>query len=280
MILSQNRESHVKAVTLSLFRQKMQIYTEFNKYDFLFVCGDIHGEFKTLLYEIKRKGISNAIILIAGDCGFGFEKARYYEQLYHKLNRTLQKTNCILLLIRGNHDDPEYFQKGLIDYPLMKTIPDYSVICFKNRNILCVGGAVSVDRSERLHAMWLAGLKGRTVKYYWEDEAPLFDQPQLSELKTNDILIDTVVTHTAPSFCSPHTKTGIENWLLKDDQLANDISQERKLMDEIYNYLVKEGHPITNWFYGHFHNSRTEYISNIYFRMLDIMEFCELRMDE
>lgn len=44
----------------------------FNKYYSLFVCGDIHGEFKTLLYEIKRKEKSNAIILIAEDCGIGF----------------------------------------------------------------------------------------------------------------------------------------------------------------------------------------------------------------
>jgi metallophosphoesterase superfamily enzyme len=144
----------------------MRLYRDFNKYDSLFICGDILGEFKTLLYEIKRKGISNAATLIAGDCGIGFEKLGHYEQLYQKLSRALQKTNCILLLLRGNHDNPEYFQKGRIDFPLMKTISDYSIIHFKNRNILCVDGAISVDISERLHAMWLVGLKRQTVKYY------------------------------------------------------------------------------------------------------------------
>jgi hypothetical protein len=78
----------------------------------------------------------------------------------------------------------------------------------------------------------------------------------------------------------PHSKTGIENWLLRDEQLANDINQERKIMDEIFNYLTKKGHPISNWFYGHLHSSHTEYISNIYFRMLNIMGFCELKIDE
>lgn len=257
----------------------MKLYDEFDKYDFLFVCGDIHGEFRTLLYEIKRKGISNAIILIAGDCGIGFEKEVHYEQLYRKLSRTLQQTNCILLLIRGNHDDPEYFQNGLIDFPPMKTLPDYSVIRFKSRNILCIGGAVSIDRSERLHAMWLAGLHGRTAaKYYWENEMPVFDQTSLHELKVENILIDTVVSHTAPSFCVPFTKTGLENWLLKDKSLAEDIAKERKVMDEIYDYLIKEEHPIANWLYGHFHDSRAEYISNVYFRMLDIMELYEPRI--
>jgi hypothetical protein len=146
------------------------------------------------------------------------------------------------------------------------------------RNILCVGGAVSVDRSGRLQAMWLAGLKERTApKYYWEDEMPVFDQISLSELKIADIQIDTVVTHTAPSFCAPLFKTGIEGWLLRDEKLAEDIAKEREVMDEIHNCLFKEGHPVKHWFYGHFHNSHTEYISDICFRMLSVMELCELR---
>lgn len=254
----------------------MNLFQVDNEYNSLFICGDIHDEYKRLLYELKRKGIHDATILLAGDCGIGFEKTGYYVQLYQKLSRTLQNINCQLLLIRGNHDDPAYFQGKLIDFPLMKTLPDYSVIRFKNRNILCIGGAVSVDRSERLHAMRLAVKKGRAEpKYYWKNEMPEFDEIQLGELKAGNILIDTVVTHTAPSFCTPFVKTGIENWLLKDKELEADIMHEREVMDTIHNYLSTEGHPVKNWFYGHFHNSHVEYISNICFRMLDIMELYE-----
>lgn len=90
---------------------------DYSKYESLFVCGDIHGEFKTLVNEIKRKGITNAVIVVAGDCGIGFEKPAYYEQLYHKIDKTLHASDCMLLLMRGNHDDPSFFQNELIDFP-------------------------------------------------------------------------------------------------------------------------------------------------------------------
>ncbi|MCC8173642.1 MAG: hypothetical protein LIO65_04445 [Odoribacter sp.] len=55
-------------------------------YGALYVSGDIHGEFRKFLYEFKRKQIQNATVIIAGDCGIGFEKFEYYRQLYNRLS--------------------------------------------------------------------------------------------------------------------------------------------------------------------------------------------------
>lgn len=45
--------------------------------DIVEVCGDIHGEFETLVFNILQKKIENATVIVAGDCGFGFNKLAY-----------------------------------------------------------------------------------------------------------------------------------------------------------------------------------------------------------
>ena len=48
-------------------------------------------------------------------------------------------------------------------------------------------------------------------------------------------------------------------------------------MDQIYECLKASNIPVKNWIYGHFHESWTSFIDGIRFKMLDIMEFYEIR---
>nr|WP_316616308.1 hypothetical protein [uncultured Alistipes sp.] len=57
--------------------------------------------------------------------------------MYQRIVHTLDEINCGLLLVWGNHDDPEHFERELIAFPRMRTIPDYSVGRFRDRIILC-----------------------------------------------------------------------------------------------------------------------------------------------
>ena len=88
--------------------------------------------------------------------------------------------------------------------------------------------------------------------------------------------LDTVVTHSAPSFCELTTKLGLSNWTMYDETLEDDVAHERQVMDEIYTSLKQNQHPLHHWYYGHFHQSWHSSIDGVMFKMLDIMEFCEM----
>lgn len=244
------------------------------------VCfiGDIHGHFGNLKKLMKQTEFRDTVYIICGDCGFGFEKENYYIQILKSLDKTAEKYNCEFIFVRGNHDDPSYFDLKKINNERYKTVPDYTVIKTSTHNILCIGGAVSVDRKDRL-----ISIGRRAYKYaryhnvsfdkaltlvsqcYWKDEIPLFNGELLKELKRNNINIDIVCTHTCPSFVYPITKSGITEWMQIDAELEKDVDTERKVMDDIYNTLMEDEHPIKYWVYGHYHNHNSEEINGITF---------------
>ena len=111
--------------------------------------------------------------------------------------------------------------------------------------------------------------------YYWSNEKPVFNSGLLGKIMSEQT-IDTVITHTSPSFCELQNKNGLSEWSRDDTQLVVDVRRERQTMDAIY-YLLKERRTITHWCYGHFHQSWHSDIEGILFKMLDIMEFYEIK---
>lgn len=62
------------------------------------VCGDIHGDFTQLVYKCcMQYGMTDTLIVVAGDCSFGFERPRYYEALHNKCSKRLSKANPPIL---------------------------------------------------------------------------------------------------------------------------------------------------------------------------------------
>ncbi|MFQ8806482.1 MAG: metallophosphoesterase [Alistipes indistinctus] len=172
------------------------------------VCGDIHGEFDFLAGKIKRMELSDTLIIVAGDCGIGFDKSEYYQHVYQRIVKTLKKNNCELLLVRGNHDDPEYFERELISFPRMKTLPDYSVVRFRERTVF-VCRRRHIDRPSVPHRSNADQRNQWSFirKLYWERRSSAVQRTsRWRRLKSRGLHIDTVVTHTAPSFCYPTTK--------------------------------------------------------------------------
>ncbi len=237
------------------------------------VCGDIHGDFIQVVCKCcKQYGMTDTLIIIAGDCGFGFDNPEYYEAVFRDCGPLLERSNNWVVFIRGNHDNPAYFDGRRVDYERWRAIPDYSVLKACNHTILCVGGAISVDRCLRMGGTVVEGdifCRGS----YWSSEMPVYDPKQLEAITDP---VDVVVTHTAPSFCEKNSVMGIQRLLDIDKSLRDDIKQERQVMDMILEYLKSHGHPVQEWIYGHYHSSWNAEIGGVKYRMLNIMELYQI----
>ena len=253
---------------------------EFPKAKSIVVSGDIHGEFTQLVFKCcVQYGMTDTLIIVAGDCGFGFEREGYYEGVYKRCSARLSKANNWLLFVRGNHDNPAYFNLKPIKHRRWMTLPDYSVVKACGHTMLCVGGATSIDRMVRMTAKryHLPNPKDPLApNVYWHNEAPVFNKGILDKIDQM-CAIDTVITHTSPSFCELSSHFGLLEWAERDDTLLEDVEHERKEMDSLYDYLYVKNHPLRHWFYGHFHQSWHCEIDGIIYDMLDCMELRELR---
>lgn len=229
---------------------------ELNNYKKLIAVGDIHGDFKTFANKIYSKSLNNTLFIVCGDCGFGFNKFEYYNIELTKLSKKLITKNNGIIFIRGNHDDPSYFENELINFDNIKTIPDYSVIHTCDKYILCVGGAISIDRKWRLQQEIILNIhnpnKATHKKIYWDNEQVVYDEDKLNEIAEAKLPISIVCTHSAPSFCPPKDKNDIEAWLIQDNELEKDLEIERGNLDKLFEFC-KKNFNINKWAYAHFH---------------------------
>lgn len=231
--------------------------------DNIVLVGDIHGEYGTFRYDIKRLH-QDAYIIQVGDFGAGFHKEEYYKEELSHLNKVLEDKNCHLYVIRGNHDLPSAFQKtnNPFDLPNITFLEDYSELELLGKSILLVGGAVSIDRRFR-H-------EGRT---WWSDEE--FVLKLEHEFPYKDRQYDLVVTHTRPGVCGAFK--GFDNityWCHQDFDLKNDLIEESQKLD----YLYEKTRP-RKWFYGHFHKSNIITYRGTVFRCLTVHEHCQYHVD-
>ena len=218
--------------------------------------GDLHGKFAEFGYRIKeRYKITDSIICCAGDIGMGFHKFNYYKHELSRVNKIAKERGNTIIAVRGNHDDPSYFN-GSFDMSNFKFVPDYTVY----ENILFIGGGISIDRHQRTPNV-----------DYWFNEIPYYDEEKLKDV--NPLLI---ITHSAPSFCDPTTKIGLEAWMKYDKELGVDCAGERLVFDKVFDYLKANDKLPKYWNYGHFHRSTFANHFGINFKCNDELEFHQL----
>lgn len=244
------------------------------------LLGDIHanGSFEFLKTMITKYQIGNneevTYIIQVGDFGIGFYPKTDVLAL-RKLNKFLRLRNIIMLVIRGNHDNPSFF-KGDYLFPNLKLLPDYTTMVINNKKYLFVGGAISIDRKSRLATDQINASMGFKTENYWFDEAFVYDEEKLKSL--NDINI--VITHSAPEWCEPENKLGfgdlVNTFASNDEWLLTDLRIERKHISNMFQDLENNGCNIELHAYGHFHRSYSMLYKNTQHWLLNINEFKEI----
>lgn len=242
--------------------------------------GDTHGNNGYMKMVIEGQDYRDMEMVHVGDFGVGFIDMEQELKNLDALNDFMKERNIILHVVRGNHDNPHYFDGTYLNTNL-KLHPDYTVLNIEGKNILLVGGAISIDRvpRRRYNTMEITQNHHSGKRYHWEDEKFVLDREKLEGMRD----INVVVTHTAPHFAKPFDVKGkwpyiVKQFMGEDLTLGDDLVAERTLLDEMYTILNKNNY-IEDWFYGHFH--RNEYTNHeaTLFHMLAINEMREYMGD-
>jgi hypothetical protein len=213
-------------------------------------------ESKQKMFEYK-----NGVMIVAGSCGFGTKPIEYFEKRFSELNEYLVSSNFHILFVRGNNDDPSYFDEEKINFSNIKTLASNCVVKLSQYSCLCIGGGISFDREWK---------KEKSKEYgttmYWDNEGIDFDIKEIEDaIKENDIAC--VITHEIPSFVSPSTGGYRNNrWFKNDKTLLADTIKCRTKLDSVYNELVKADKKPYVWWHTHIDNSNKQTINDILFK--------------
>lgn len=224
--------------------------------------GDIHGEFDRLLELIENTITPDSNLFQVGDFGIGFKPIIYEKSKLEKVNSVLKEKNITMYVIRGNHDNPDFFNKASsFNDTNIVIVEDYTILTIEGVNILCIGGAVSIDRKIRL----------RQNMKYWRKEVI-----KEVELSKNMLNADVVVAHSSPENFFPYGYAIDTGYIKIDPFLIEDLKKERKYLLSIYEKMIEKR--LRHWIYGHFHTSKTEKIGNCTNHLLDVFEIKEIQM--
>lgn len=243
----------------------------------IFFIGDLHGNIGLVNYYIDKYEIKDAHIIQVGDFGLGFNRfekeMRFLETYHHKL----VKNNVIVWAVRGNHDFKGYFDNDPYGFTNYKLVKDYTVLNLEGHNILCIGGATSIDRFDRKNKDQFNGIFNDVPGLeWWHDEDFVLDVDKLENMRNVDI----VATHTCPDYCPPQNHGGL-GYLIEgiikrtgDEELRTDLLIERRKLTDAFQ-ILKKNNNIKLHVYGHFHKNNVINNEGTEHRMLGTGELWE-----
>jgi len=249
----------------------------------MFIIGDTHG-IRPIFEIVNNNNFQGENLIHVGDFGLGFETIGRDIKNLELLDEMLLDTNNNLYVIRGNHDNPIFWDKSkglnLPKFHNLKLVDDYTVLTIEEKKVLFVGGAISIDRRPRMNDF--------PYPTWWKDEVFTYQPERLDAVVTKHKDIDVVITHTAPKFAYPtDDNVSIVNHYqtveaIHGIDLKAELRAERDSVTEMYDDLIHHYHKTPkHWFYGHFHSSRHQAHKigegkTIQFHLLNVNEVYEL----
>ena len=220
------------------------------------VVGDIHGEWDALFRKIDHLDLRDATLICVGDLGVGFKGSHAKEiRALEFANDFFASRDIQFLSIRGNHDNPAFFNGEIQTFSNLRLISDYHIETINDKKFLFVGGAISIDRTIR-----------KQGDSYWRDEGFNLDH---SKLQRCDVLI----THSAPTWNGPIEKNGmLANFCQKDTMIWDECMAERKQHDILLKLSGAKRH-----YCGHFHQFSVIDFDGCVSIILDILQIGEIR---
>lgn len=231
----------------------------------LYFTGDIHGEFRKLVNSLTQQWcLKDSVVVVCGDIGMGFYKKGYYTDEFRWIQNRIADSGVTIVMFRGNHDNPKYFSDQEYaefqyggSYKNVFLVPDKTILDTSHGKVLCIGGAISIDRSQRTEDIsWWSG----------ERMVPL-SKDDYEEISKESI--DIVATHCCPLVCGPrfNDAMGFER---VDKFIMSELHNERLDFNDLLEG-IKNVSNISNWFYGHFHGHFSDEIEGVRFTGLDML---------
>jgi predicted phosphodiesterase len=197
-----------------------------------------------------KHGIYGQSIIQVGDLGLGFYSMEDDLKNLKILNEIMEEHRCTFYAIRGNHDNPIFFDGTLDLLSAVKLLPDLSLLEIEGKKVFFCGGGISIDR--------LARTEGRD---YWKEEEVDYDFEKLRELAGAEI----VITHIAPTYAFPRELNDMVNtWIELEKSRGNNLEWELGFeRRQIRDIGIHFKDTLKEWYYGHYHKNHWEYIDGV-----------------
>ena len=226
----------------------------------LVLVGDIHGQFREMIWRAMYKyNLENTDIIVLGDFG-AMDKS--WKSDYFRLQKKLDKKQLHIWVLRGNHDNPEFFT-GDVNFPYLTLMKDGETYEISGVSCLVLGGACSTD------IVWRQEYNKKNPKkqkIWWEGE-DIIRFP----IKNLSGKVDLILSHEAPLSFDPVSVRFPEtpSWQYQK------ILDSRKYLDEILKNIT-----CSYWFYGHYHKHITGSFGNVLYKGLAELDFYDFRKNK